>query len=197
MNDIICKQKSERDFLLLEWMRSYLPKDIITQVDQTMRASPDRITSAYEELLSGYGERIDDHLSVAATYDQGSYKGYVSALKIPFSSFCMHHLLPYSGTVDVVYRPNELILGLGKIARIIGTLSKRFQIQEHLAKEIAEGMDCLTKGCGTFVSISAVHCCVCNRGPLAHGSTNVVTYATGELAEVKSQAQLANVMIGK
>jgi len=32
---------------------------------------------------------------------------------------------------------------------------------------------------------------------LAHGSTNVVTYATGELAEVKSQAQLANVMIGK
>jgi GTP cyclohydrolase I len=57
---------------------------------------------------------------------------------IKFFSMCEHHLMPFWGYVDVEYVPDEVVIGLSKIPRVVKWFSKRPQIQERFTKEIGE-----------------------------------------------------------
>ncbi|MCX7835004.1 MAG: GTP cyclohydrolase I [bacterium] len=86
--------------------------------------------------------------------------------KIPFYSLCSHHLLPFFGTVSIVYRPDkDCVLGFSGIVRIVRYFSQRPTIQEVLANKIAD--DILHRiGNNTliYIEINARQLCVEMRG---------------------------------
>ena len=83
---------------------------------------------------------------------------------IPFNSTCEHHWLPFSGKVTVGYIPNETVVGLSKIPRVVKYFSRKPQLQEQLTTEIGEFLFNLLKPHAIFVEVNAEHQCVKCRG---------------------------------
>jgi GTP cyclohydrolase I len=79
--------------------------------------------------------------------------------KCKFVSFCEHHLLPFFGVCYTSYIPNNLIIGLNKIDRVVDFYSHRFQLQERLTKQICEFLNNSLKPKGVMVVIKARHLC--------------------------------------
>ena len=94
----------------------------------------------------------------------------LAAKDVEFYSLCEHHLLPFFGHVHVAYIPDQKIIGLSKVGRIIDVFAKRLQVQENLTHEIAESIDKLLKPKGIAVSIEAQHFCMMMRGIKKQGS---------------------------
>ena len=146
---------------------------------ETLEVSERRIQRAYAEILSGY--EVDPTTILNEVERVESYSGVVVERDIQFTSLCGHHFLPFYGTIDVAYEPNEVITGLGKIPRLVRALSRRLQLQELLIQEIAEQIMSSLDAKGACVVARANHLCIHSRGPLSPGSQTVCTYAVGSL----------------
>lgn len=135
--------------------------------------TPKRFVNALRELLEGYEEDPKEHLT--ATFDVGS-PGLVAIRDLPFASLCEHHLLPFTGTCDIVYLPRRKVVGLSKFARLLRGYSRRLQVQERLTNQIADAiMECVEVD-GVMVRMCAQHSCMALRGAESPGLT--VTLAT-------------------
>lgn len=100
---------------------------------------------------------------------------------IRVTSTCEHHWLPFIGTATITYIPNERIIGLSKIPRIIDYFSKRPQLQERLTDDIGEFLVATLEPEYVKVEINSVHTCVLCRG--AESDSNTTTffeYRSGE-----------------
>ncbi|WP_433271497.1 GTP cyclohydrolase I [Actinosynnema sp. CS-041913] len=139
-----------------------------------------RIVRAYQELLSGY--EIDTSTILKTTVEvQNPHDGIVRVHDINYYSICAHHFLPFFGKVDVAYVPGDRILGLGKFPRLVQAFSRRFQIQEHLVKDIAE--EIMTSGGARAVRVMSTgrHMCMCSRGPSDDSATTDTTFYMGDV----------------
>lgn len=157
----------------------------LEDIQRSIGESPDRIDRAYAELLQGYLVQPAD---LFASGSQNSANSPPEAEKvvvrndgIPFLSLCVHHFLPFFGTVDVIYRPGDRLPGLGKISRLVACHAQRFQVQEWLVRDIAEDLIAFAEVRGVRVRASATHTCICYRGPKAVGTSNTTEYEAGEL----------------
>ena len=90
---------------------------------------------------------------------------------IDFDSICEHHWLPFSGKVTVGYVPNDKVIGLSKIPRVVKYFSKKPQLQEQLTTEIGEFLFDLLEPHALFVEVEATHQCVKCRGAESNCST--------------------------
>jgi GTP cyclohydrolase IA len=151
-----------------------------------------KIVKAYSELLDGYkadpGEILND---IARVKD---YPGIVLEQRINFTSICYHHFLPFFGTIDVAYQPGEVVTGLGRIVELVQALAHRLQIQEFLARDIAETIRERVGARGVFVRSRAVHLCVHSRGPSDHTMETVCTYGIGSFEPIARQAELCQLL---
>ncbi len=141
-----------------------------------LRDTPDRVARMYEELLSGFDGDPDDHLGV--TFKHG-HDEMIVLRDIPFYSMCEHHILPFFGTATVGYIPNERIVGLSKLARVVEHLARRLQVQESLACEIADAIERVIDPVGVAVMLEAEHLCMTMRGVKKPGSRMVTTVTRG------------------
>lgn len=122
--------------------------------------TPKRVAKAYVEILGA------NELDVTKLFKTFEYEGdgVVIQNDIEFYSMCEHHMLPFFGKVHIAYLPNEKVIGLSKLGRIIDHYSKNLQLQERLNEQIAnsliEHLEC--KGC--IVMIEAHHMCMSMRG---------------------------------
>ena len=73
-------------------------------------------------------------------------------------------MLPFIGKAHVAYIPDNRITGLSKIARVVETLSRRLQVQERLATQIADVIMKRLRPKGVMVVIEAEHLCMSMRG---------------------------------
>lgn len=91
---------------------------------------------------------------------------------IDFNSFCMHHLLVFSGKASVAYLPSTHIVGLSKIARTVRKFASRPQLQENMTAQIADYLMKFIPGVqGVMVRIEASHSCMSIRGARMTGLT--------------------------
>ena len=127
-----------------------------------LAGTPDRVIRAYKELFAGYGQNPAEILDT--TFDAGSCDQMVIVRGITFTSFCEHHLLPFDGVAHVGYLPQERVVGLSKIPRVVQVFAKRLQIQERLTNQIADAIYGVLDPRGVGVIIEARHSCMSIRG---------------------------------
>ena len=150
-----------------------------------LKETPRRVAGYWEELLEGMKY---SNAEIAEMFSKkfitASDPLVVKEVKNVFSH-CEHHLaLMYNMTVVVAYIPKEVgegkyeVIGLSKIPRIVDLCSKRLQLQEKLAQDIAECISLATGSEDVFVNIKGDHACVSARGAKSDGFTDV-TYIQG------------------
>ncbi|MFJ2816290.1 GTP cyclohydrolase I [Streptomyces sp. NPDC091279] len=79
-------------------------------------------------------------------------------------SLCEHHLLPFSCTIGIAYRPSGDVLGLSKFARIAQRHAHRLQVQERLVQDIADEVSKVTGSPDVVVTAQGEHLCMSMRG---------------------------------
>lgn len=114
--------------------------------------------------------------------DEG-YDELVLARDIPFRTVCEHHLLPFSGVAHVGYLPRDQILGLSKLARLVGHFAARPQTQERLTRQVADSLVTHLSPRGVGVVLEAEHSCMTLRGARAIGAKTVTSAMHGTLRE--------------
>ncbi len=149
-------------------------------IKNELLASGKRIRRSFAELFSGYNLRGEDVLNETCRVD--AYSGTVHVGSIGFYTYCAHHFAPFFGKADVIYHPNEIITGLGKIVRLVKDVhARRLQIQETMTKDIADDIMACLSAKGVRVITRAKHLCICSRGPSDDNSWTEVVYAKGTL----------------
>lgn len=174
---------------LQKWVAGLLPErpELGEQFAAMIESAPDRISNAYRELFRGYRMRAEEIVKPTVTLDPSApYSGIVVVREIPFLSYCGHHFLPFFGTVDLAYAPGAMIVGLGKIPRLVDLRACRLQIQEYLARDLSHDLMTTVGARGAFVRVTARHLCICARGPAKSSTYAVTTYADGTLADLRS-----------
>ena len=140
---------------------NFIPEEDICR--QGLIETPKRAAKAFEYLTEGYSQSSEDFIN-NAIFDTEGADELVLVKDIEYYSLCEHHLLPFFGVVHVGYIPDEKIIGLSKIPRIVDMFSKRLQIQEKLTQQIADELQNLIKPLGVGVAIEGQHLCMCMRG---------------------------------
>ncbi|MDD5542620.1 MAG: GTP cyclohydrolase I FolE [Acidobacteriia bacterium] len=124
--------------------------------------TPQRVAKALNYLTQGYQE--DSKLVLNNALYTVQYDEMVIVKDIDLFSLCEHHLLPFFGKCHVAYLPNQKVIGLSKIARLVEMFSRRLQIQERLTCQIAETLNEEINPLGVAVVIEAQHLCMIMRG---------------------------------
>jgi len=127
-----------------------------------LQGTPERIAQTLEFLTSGHQMLAGDVLN-GALYPV-SYDEMVIVKDIELFSLCEHHLLPFFGKCHVAYIPDQRVIGLSKIPRLVDMFSRRLQIQERLTTQIAETLMEHIRPQGVGVVIEARHLCMMMRG---------------------------------
>lgn len=140
--------------------------------------TPDRVVRAYGEFFSGYD--VDPVAQLQRTFEEMDGYDEIVALKdIRFESHCEHHLAPIIGKVHIAYLPNNRVVGISKLARLVEVYAKRLQIQEKMTAQIANTLDEVLKPKGVAVVIEAAHQCMTTRGVHKPGVSMVTSRMLG------------------
>jgi len=152
-----------------------------------LQATPQKVAEAYAEFFKGVG--VDETDVLADTFE--AEQNEVVILKdIDFVSMCEHHLLPFTGVAHLAYLPSDRVIGLGRLPKLVATVSARPQLQENLTAQIA---DALEKGLGTkgvVVVVEARHHCVISRGARQPEANTVTMAVRGCYSEPAARAEV-------
>lgn len=155
-----------------------------------LRETPTRVADAMTELFSGVGADATAGLrDVDSTADVVS-NDPVIVRDLAFRSMCEHHLLPFHGVAHVAYEPTDTVVGLGRIARVLDTISSRPQVQERIGIEICEALTSGAGASGALVVLDARHDCVAARGARQAEASAVTVTATGTFATEPTRSAL-------
>ncbi len=147
-----------------------------------LKSTPKRLVKAFKEYFKGYNE--DPNLILKKTFgDVQGYDDMVIQKNISLQSHCEHHMAPIIGVAHVAYIPNERVVGLSKLARVVEVFSKRLQTQERLTMQIATTLMQALDAKGVAVSIDATHQCMTMRGIKKEQATTVTNYYLGKFKE--------------
>ena len=143
--------------------------------------TPERVTKAMKFLTSGYEQNPDDIISQAIFHEE--YSEMVLVKDIEVYSLCEHHMLPFFGKAHVAYIPNNKIVGLSKIPRVVDAYSRRLQVQERLTLEIRDCVHRALEPKGVAVVIECSHMCMQMRGVQKQNSVTTTSAFTGIFLE--------------
>ncbi|AXT85239.1 GTP cyclohydrolase I FolE [Aeromicrobium sp. A1-2] len=144
---------------------------------ESMAKSPRRMAEAYAELFT-------PRLFEMTTFpNDENYDELVVVGSIPVQSVCEHHFLPFTGVAHVGYLPDDRIVGLSKLARVVEMFARRPQTQERLTQQVANFLDAHLSPKGVGVVIEAEHTCMTLRGVRVTGTTTSTSALKGVLRE--------------
>lgn len=140
--------------------------------------TPKRVATAYEDWFSGYGD--DPVSALQRTFEEvEGYDEMIVLRNISFESHCEHHMAPIIGVAHVGYLPSNKVVGISKLARVVETFARRFQVQEKMTAQIAHCIIDVLKPRGVGVVIEAVHQCMTTRGIHKSGVSMVTSQMLG------------------
>jgi GTP cyclohydrolase I len=141
-----------------------------------------RVPETLETLSNGYR---DDEKPTMRTFEAEN-DDLVVKTGIPVHSLCEHHLLPYSGTAHVAYRPDGEVVGLSKLTRYVRWQSRRLTVQEQLTHDIAEELADELGAEVVIVDVAATHFCEVMRGVETASETRT-TATVGDPTDIERQ----------
>ena len=158
--------------------------------------TPKRVVKSYEEFYEGYGQDPEEILSKVFSEIEG-YDEIVLVKDIPLQSHCEHHMVPIIGKAHVAYLPDQRVVGLSKLARVVDMYGKRLQTQETMTAQIADTIDRVLQPKGVAVVIDAEHQCMSSRGVNQHGSSTITSRMLGVFRDnQKSRMEFLNLISG-
>jgi len=143
--------------------------------------TPQRAAKAMKFLTQGYSQKIEDVVNGALFSTTNSEM--VIVRNIELYSLCEHHMLPFIGRAHVAYLPNDKVLGLSKIPRIVDMYARRLQLQENLTQQIGDCLQQVTDAHGVAVVIEARHLCMMMRGAEKQNSSMTTSMMLGRFRE--------------
>ena len=143
--------------------------------------TPQRVEKALKFLTSGYDADIDAVLNNA--FFTVDYSEMVIVKDIDFYSLCEHHLLPFFGKCHVAYIPQNRVIGLSKIPRLVDVFARRLQVQERMTNQIAETIRQKVDPLGVAVVCEGTHLCMSMRGVEKQNSCAVTSAMLGSFRE--------------
>jgi len=144
--------------------------------------TPKRVVDAYSDWFSGYGEDPQEYL--ARTFEEvAGYDEMIVLRDIEFESHCEHHMAPIIGKAHIGYLPNGKVVGISKLARVVETYARRFQVQEKLTAQISDTISEVLQPRGVGVVIEAAHECMTTRGVHKRGVSMITSKMLGTFRE--------------
>ncbi len=144
--------------------------------------TPRRVVDAYGDWFSGYQEDPQEFLK--RTFEEvAGYDEMIILRDISFESHCEHHMAPIIGRVHVGYLPRGKVVGISKLARVVETYARRFQVQEKMTSQIANCIQEVLHPLGVGVIVDASHQCMTTRGIHKTGVSMVTSKMLGSFRE--------------
>ncbi len=161
-----------------------------------LRDTPKRVVQAYEDWFKGYTE--DPVTFLERTFKEvDGYDELIVLRDIAFESHCEHHMAPIIGVAHIGYLPDNKVVGISKLARVVEAFARRLQVQEKMTAQIAQCIDSVLKPKGVGVVIDAVHQCMTTRGIHKSGVSMVTSQMLGLFrSDARTRAEFLK-MIGK
>ena len=169
------KEAEEAVRTILSWMGEDPQREGLLE-------TPKRVVKAFKEYFQGYKEDATKVLDKTFGDVEG-YSDMVVQKNISVQSHCEHHMAPIIGKAHVAYIPNERVVGLSKIARVVEIFSKRLQTQERLTVQIANSLMEALDAKGVAVTIDSTHQCMTMRGIKKEQATTVTNFYLGQFKE--------------
>ena len=140
--------------------------------------TPRRVVDAYGDWFSGYA--VDPREYMERTFEEvGGYDEMIVLRDIEFESHCEHHMAPIIGKAHVGYLPDGKVVGISKLARVVESYARRFQVQEKMTAQIANVIQDVLQPRGVGVVVEATHECMTTRGIHKRGVSMVTSKMLG------------------
>jgi GTP cyclohydrolase I len=140
--------------------------------------TPKRVVKAYGDWFSGYQE--DPREFLERTFEEvAGYDEMIVLRDIEFESHCEHHMAPIIGRAHVGYLPAGKVVGISKLARVVETYARRFQVQEKMTAQIARCIQDVLQPIGVAVVVEGKHQCMTTRGVHKTGVSMVTSKMLG------------------
>jgi GTP cyclohydrolase I len=163
------------------------------QKNEGLVETPRRAAAALRELTAGYDTDVP---ALFKTFEADGYDEMIVLRDIEFASLCEHHVLPFLARAHIAYVPNERVVGLSKLARLVDAFAHRLQIQERLTVQIADALEDNLSPRGVMVVIEATHSCMALRGVRKPGATMVTSAIRGVAWKPEARAEAMTLLMG-
>lgn len=140
--------------------------------------TPARFVRAFDEFFSGYTKDPTEELQKTFEEIEG-YDDFVLVKNIEFVAHCEHHIVPITGIAHIAYWPENKIVGISKLARIVDIFAKRLVSQETMTQQIVQTIYTALECKGVAIIIDADHQCMSIRGVNKSASSTVTSNFTG------------------
>ena len=157
--------------------------------------TPERVARALAFLTKGYQEDPRQVINGALFTEQ--YSEMILIKDVDFYSLCEHHILPFFGKAHIAYLPQQRIVGLSKLARLVEVYARRLQVQERLTTQIADTIAEQLEPLGVAVVLEAEHLCMRMRGVEKQNSTVVTSAMLGVFRQQQTTREEFMNLIGR
>ena len=182
-------QDTQREIELKQAIRTILTYIGEDPDREGLQNTPDRICRMYHEIFRGYDASRKPRIT---TFRKSAHSEEMVFDCGDYYSMCEHHILPFYGRYYFAYIPSAdgRILGISKVARVVGYCAARLQLQERLCREIIDMISEALGGTahGFAIMLRGRHMCKSMRGAKNKGEMTTV-YFTGDF---RKKTQLRN-----
>lgn len=156
--------------------------------------TPKRVIKAYEEFFAGYEMDPDEILN--KTFEEvAGYDEMIIIKDIRLESHCEHHMVPILGKAHLAYIPNNRVVGISKLARVVDVYGKRLQTQETMTAQIAESINRVLQPKGVAVVVDAGHQCMTTRGIHKTNATTITSQMLGVFrSDYRTRSEFMNLI---
>ncbi|MDO6819839.1 GTP cyclohydrolase I FolE [Zobellia sp. 1_MG-2023] len=151
--------------------------------DESLSGTPYRFAKMYVKELF-YGLNPNNKPKLSTFPNKYGYRKMLIEHDITIDSSCEHHFLPITGHAHIGYIPNEKVIGLSKINRLVDYYSHRPQVQERLCLQILNDLQETLNTQSVIVVLNAKHLCVSSRGIKDKDSSTTTIEYGGDFMDI-------------